>query len=44
MQGLYTASTERSGKKMVPKMKSAMDIIQAYKRGEVDVEDVVSLD
>jgi DNA-directed RNA polymerase beta subunit len=43
LQGLYLASTKRSGRKALPAFDSIADVIAAYKRGEVDIEDVVSV-
>lgn len=43
LQGLYLASTKKSGRKMLPKFDSMADVIAAYKRGEVSIEDVVSI-
>jgi DNA-directed RNA polymerase beta subunit len=42
-QGLYRASTKRSGRRMLPRYDSIEDIIAAFKRGELNIEDVVSV-
>lgn len=42
LQGLYTASTVRSGRRMLPKFNSVKDVVAAFHRGELDLQDVVS--
>jgi len=43
LHGLYTATNRRSGKRMLPKFATRMDVIKAFKRGDLNVEDVVSI-
>ena len=43
LQGLYSASTQRSGRRVLPKYGNAREVIAAFNRGENDVQDVVSV-
>jgi len=43
LQGLYTASTKRSGRRTLPRYEKLKDVVAAFKRGDVNVEDVVSI-
>ncbi|TRZ52309.1 MAG: hypothetical protein D4S01_03195 [Dehalococcoidia bacterium] len=43
LQGLYSASTMRSGRRVLPRYDSPRDVIAAFNRGEANVEDVVSI-
>jgi DNA-directed RNA polymerase beta subunit len=41
LQGLYLASTRKSGKKMLAPFASKKDVVAAFKRGELGIEDIV---
>ena len=41
--GLYHATTKRNGKRMLPVYQKAHDVLSAFKRGEVNLDDVVSI-
>lgn len=43
LQGLYQASTRKSGKRMVPVYAKASDVLSAFKRGELNADDAVSI-
>jgi DNA-directed RNA polymerase subunit beta len=43
VQGLYTASTAKTGKRMVPAMDNDKAVIEAFKRGDLNIDDVVSV-
>jgi len=43
LQGLYMASTRKSGKRTLPAYDSAKDVIAAFKRGELNIEDAITM-
>ena len=43
LQGLYLASTRRSGRRMLPEFDSARDVLAAFARGKASIEDVVRI-
>lgn len=43
LQGLYLASTKRTGRRLLPVFNSEADVIAAYKRGELNIDDAVSV-
>jgi DNA-directed RNA polymerase subunit beta' len=42
LQGLYMASTRRSGRRTLPAYKSDKEVIEAFKRGDLNIDDVVT--
>ncbi len=43
LQGLYLASTLKSGRRALPEFDSARDVLSAFTRGKASIEDVVRI-